>query len=158
MGTNGLLSGQDFPRETQYVDDDLPTDFPAIAPFLADLDTSGGRGQIYYRQDGASDVLSRAAGYIRAGFPSAAFAPTRAVVATWEDVAAYEAVSRDAEPSRQVRARLVGPRRAGGRSGPVRSGPPVMLNGPARLLGSDLGWARCGAAQASASTAHGQVS
>ncbi|KYO47226.1 nidogen-1 [Alligator mississippiensis] len=101
VGTNGLLSGQDFPRETQYVDDDLPTDFPAIAPFLADLDTSGGRGQIYYRQDGASDVLSRAAGYIRAGFPSAAFAPTHAVVATWEDVAAYEAVSRDAEPSRQ---------------------------------------------------------
>ncbi|XP_014375969.1 nidogen-2 [Alligator sinensis] len=46
-------------------------------------------------------VLSRAAGYIRAGFPSTAFAPTRAVVATWEDVGAYEEVSRDAEPSRQ---------------------------------------------------------
>uniref|UniRef100_A0A8C2TH29 Nidogen 2 n=1 Tax=Coturnix japonica TaxID=93934 RepID=A0A8C2TH29_COTJA len=42
VGTNGVISSQDFPGETQYVDDDFPTDFPVIAPFLADLDTSGG--------------------------------------------------------------------------------------------------------------------
>uniref|UniRef100_A0A8V5HCM6 Uncharacterized protein n=1 Tax=Melopsittacus undulatus TaxID=13146 RepID=A0A8V5HCM6_MELUD len=56
VGTNGVISTQDFPRETQYVDDDFPTDFPVIAPFLADLDTSGDRGNIYYRQDNSPDV------------------------------------------------------------------------------------------------------
>uniref|UniRef100_A0A8C4SRN2 Nidogen 2 n=1 Tax=Erpetoichthys calabaricus TaxID=27687 RepID=A0A8C4SRN2_ERPCA len=40
VGTNGIISMQDFPRETQYVDDGFPTEFPVIAPFLADIDTS----------------------------------------------------------------------------------------------------------------------
>ncbi|XP_010215856.1 PREDICTED: nidogen-2 [Tinamus guttatus] len=104
VGTNGVISTQDFPRETQYVDDDFPTDFPAIAPFLADLDTTGSRGNIYYRQDDSSDVLDRAAGYIRAGFPEAAasFAPTNAFLATWEDVGAYEELSPGMEPSKKL--------------------------------------------------------
>ncbi|KAM8808003.1 nidogen-2 [Eudromia elegans] len=104
VGTNGVISTQDFPRETQYVDDDFPTDFPAIAPFLADLDTTGGRGNIYYRQDDSSDVLDRAAGYVRAGFPKAApsFAPTDAFLATWEDVGAYEELPPGTEPSRKL--------------------------------------------------------
>ncbi|XP_062433728.1 nidogen-2 [Rhea pennata] len=103
VGTNGVISTQDFPRETQYVDDDFPTDFPVIAPFLADIDTTGGRGNIYYRQDDSSDVLNQAADYIRAGFPRAAgsFLPTNAFLATWADVGAYEEVSPDTEPSRK---------------------------------------------------------
>ncbi|XP_064367902.1 nidogen-2 [Dromaius novaehollandiae] len=104
VGTNGVISTQDFPRETQYVDDDFPTDFPVIAPFLADIDTTGGRGDVYYRQDDSPDVLSRAADYIRAGFPreAASFRPTNAFLATWEDVGAYEEVSRDTEPSKKL--------------------------------------------------------
>uniref|UniRef100_A0A669QK23 Nidogen 2 n=1 Tax=Phasianus colchicus TaxID=9054 RepID=A0A669QK23_PHACC len=91
VGTNGVISSQDFPGETQYVDDDFPTDFPVIAPFLADLDTSGGRGDIYYRQDHAPSVLEQAAGYVHAGFPSTTgtFVPSSVFVATWEDVGAH---------------------------------------------------------------------
>lgn len=47
--------------EKQYVDDGFPTDFPVVAPFLADLDTSGGRGQIYYRVTETPSVLNRVA-------------------------------------------------------------------------------------------------
>lgn len=47
--------------EKQYVDDGLPTDFPVVAPFLADIDTSGGRGQIYYRVTETPSVLNRVA-------------------------------------------------------------------------------------------------
>ncbi|NXQ19536.1 NID2 protein, partial [Peucedramus taeniatus] len=104
VGTNGVISTQDFPRETQYVDDDFPTDFPVIAPFLADLDTSGDRGNIYYRQDDSRDVLDRAVGYIQAGFPrsAGAFVPTNAFIATWEDVGAYQELSQDTEPSTKL--------------------------------------------------------
>ncbi|XP_075283321.1 nidogen-2 [Opisthocomus hoazin] len=104
VGTNGVISTQDFPRETQYVDDDFPTDFPVIAPFLADLDTSGDRGNIYYRQDDSPDVLDQAAGYIRAGFPRTAgsFVPTDVFIATWEDVGAYQELSQDTEPSEKL--------------------------------------------------------
>ncbi|NXI32223.1 NID2 protein, partial [Sterrhoptilus dennistouni] len=101
VGTNGVISTQDFPRETQYVDDDFPTDFPVIAPFLADLDTSGDRGNIYYRQDDSRDVLDQAVGYIQAGFPRSVgtFVPTNAFVVTWEDVGAYQELSQDPVPS-----------------------------------------------------------
>ncbi|NWT76966.1 NID2 protein, partial [Prunella himalayana] len=104
VGTNGVISTQDFPRETQYVDDDFPTDFPVIAPFLADLDTSGDRGNIFYRQDDSRDVLDRAVGYIQAGFPRSAgtFVPTNAFIATWEDVGAYQELSQDTEPSTKL--------------------------------------------------------
>ncbi|XP_050752742.1 nidogen-2 isoform X1 [Gymnogyps californianus] len=104
VGTNGVISTQDFPRETQYVDDDFPTDFPVIAPFLADLDTSGDRGNIYYRQDDSPDVLDQAAGYIQAGFPrtTSSFIPSNAFIATWEDVGAYQEVSQDTEPSKKL--------------------------------------------------------
>ncbi|XP_006872431.1 PREDICTED: nidogen-2 [Chrysochloris asiatica] len=104
VGTNGIISTQDFPRETQYVDDDFPTDFPAIAPFLADIDTSGGRGRILYREDTSPTVLGLAARYVRAGFPRSAerFAPTHAFLATWEQVGAYEEVRRGAPPSGEL--------------------------------------------------------
>ncbi|XP_061468527.1 nidogen-2 [Rhineura floridana] len=102
VGTNGIISTQDFPRETQYVDDDFPTDFPAVAPFLSDIDTSGGRGKIYYRLDDSREVMERTAQLIQAGFPSAAsFAPHHTFIATWENVGAYEEVAQNSEPSKQ---------------------------------------------------------
>lgn len=59
MGTNGIISAQDLPMEKQYVDDALPADFPVMAPFLADIDTSEGQGQIYYRVTEVPSVLNR---------------------------------------------------------------------------------------------------
>uniref|UniRef100_A0A665TN62 Nidogen 2a (osteonidogen) n=1 Tax=Echeneis naucrates TaxID=173247 RepID=A0A665TN62_ECHNA len=88
VATNGIISAQDLPMEKQYVDDGFPTDFPVVAPFLADIDTSGGQGQIYYRVTETPSVLNRVE--VHRGFPDAKFTPTHAVVATWENVAAYE--------------------------------------------------------------------
>ncbi|XP_029454190.1 nidogen-2 [Rhinatrema bivittatum] len=99
VGTNGIISTQDFPRETQYVDDGFPTDFPAIAPFLSDIDTSNGKGKIYYRQDNSDAVLARAAVEIRRGFPRASFHPTNVFLVTWDSVGAYEEVTRLSAPS-----------------------------------------------------------
>ncbi|XP_077462107.1 uncharacterized protein nid2a isoform X4 [Stigmatopora argus] len=94
VATNGIISAQDLPMEKQYVDDGFPTDFPVVAPFLADMDTSGGRGQIYYRVTETPSVLNRVAQEVHRGFPDAKFTPTHAVVATWENVAAYEEPTR----------------------------------------------------------------
>ncbi|KAI4831464.1 hypothetical protein KUCAC02_001004 [Chaenocephalus aceratus] len=80
VATNGIISGQDLPMEKQYVDDGFPTDFPVVAPFLADIDTSGGRGQIYYRVTETPSVLNRVAQVLHRGFPDAKFTPTHAVV------------------------------------------------------------------------------
>ncbi|XP_047432393.1 nidogen-2 isoform X2 [Mugil cephalus] len=102
VATNGIISAQDLPMEKQYVDDGFPTDFPVVAPFLADIDTSGGRGQIYYRVTETPSVLNRVAQEVHRGFPDAKFTPTHAVVATWENVAAYEEQTRTAGPSNKV--------------------------------------------------------
>uniref|UniRef100_A0A8C6KHZ8 Nidogen 2 n=1 Tax=Nothobranchius furzeri TaxID=105023 RepID=A0A8C6KHZ8_NOTFU len=100
VATNGIISAQDLPMEKQYVDDGFPTDFPVVAPFLADIDTSGGRGHIYYRVTETPSVLNRVE--VRRGFPDAKFAPTHAVVATWENVAAYEDQTQGTELSNKV--------------------------------------------------------
>lgn len=104
VGTNGIISTQDFPRETQYVDDGFPTDFPAIAPFLADIDTSQGRGRILYREDTSPEVLDLAARYVRTSFPRTAsdFTPTHAFLATWEQVGAYQEPRLGMQPSGEV--------------------------------------------------------
>nr|XP_029136402.1 nidogen-2 isoform X2 [Labrus bergylta] len=102
VATNGIISAQDLPMEKQYVDDGFPTDFPAVAPFLADVDTSGGRGQIYYRVTETPSVLNKVAQEVHRGFPDSKFTPTHVVVATWENVAAYEEQSRHTGPSNKV--------------------------------------------------------
>ncbi|XP_028830877.1 nidogen-2 [Denticeps clupeoides] len=99
VATNGIISTQDLPMEKQYVDDGFPTDFPVIAPFLADLDTSGGQGEIYYRQTESPGILNRVASEVNQGFPDARFNPTHAFIATWDNVGAYEEASRHAGPS-----------------------------------------------------------
>uniref|UniRef100_I3K1N7 Nidogen 2 n=1 Tax=Oreochromis niloticus TaxID=8128 RepID=I3K1N7_ORENI len=100
VATNGIISAQDLPMEKQYVDDGFPTDFPAVAPFLADIDTSGGRGQIYYRVTETPSVLNRVE--VQRGFPDAKFTPTHAVVATWENVPAYEEQTRPPSPPNKI--------------------------------------------------------
>ncbi|KAM4690530.1 nidogen-2 [Rhinophrynus dorsalis] len=99
VGTNGIISTQDFPRETQYVDDVFPTDFPVIAAFLSDIDTSNGKGKIYYRQDNSEELLNHAAEQVHRGFPEAAFTPSNTFLVTWENVGAYEEVTRHSAPS-----------------------------------------------------------
>ncbi|XP_072125175.1 nidogen-2 isoform X11 [Mobula birostris] len=99
VGTNGIISLQDLPRETQYVDDGFPFDFPVIAPYLSDIDTSRGRGRIYYREDNSSDTLDRAGQEIRRAFPQSSVTPTNTFIATWENVAPYEEVTRSTPSS-----------------------------------------------------------
>ncbi|KAL0969852.1 hypothetical protein UPYG_G00233220 [Umbra pygmaea] len=96
VATNGIISAQDLPMEKQYVDDGFPTDFPVIAPFLADLDTSKEKGGIYYRVTESPALLNRVAQEVQRGFPNSRFMPTHAVIATWENVGAYEEVTRAA--------------------------------------------------------------
>lgn len=89
--------------EKQYVDDGFPTEFPVIAPFLADIDTSNGNGAIYYRQTESPSILNRVAAEVQKGFPDTQFTPTHTIIATWENVAAYKEVTRTSESPRQVR-------------------------------------------------------
>ncbi|TRY83481.1 hypothetical protein DNTS_016221 [Danionella cerebrum] len=102
VATNGIISTQDLPMEKQYVDDGFPTDFPVIAPFLADIDTSKGRGSIFYRQTESPVVLKRAEADVKRGFPDATFTPSHAFIATWENVSAYEEETRSASLSGRV--------------------------------------------------------
>ncbi|KAK7142627.1 hypothetical protein R3I94_012093 [Phoxinus phoxinus] len=102
VATNGIISTQDLPMEKQYVDDGFPTDFPVIAPFLADIDTSKGKGSIFYRQTESPTVLKRAEADVRRGFPDATFTPTHAFIATWENVSAYEELTRSSGPSNRI--------------------------------------------------------
>lgn len=108
VATNGIISPHDLPMEKQYVDDEFPTEFPVIAPFLADIDTSNGKGAIYYRLTESPSVLNRIAAEIQKGFPNTRFTPTHAIIATWENVAAYKEVTRTSESDRQVRKNLLG--------------------------------------------------
>lgn len=66
-----------------------------MAPFLADLDTTGGRGKVYYREDTSPSVTQQAAECVQRGFPEVSFQPTSVVVVTWESVAPYQGPSED---------------------------------------------------------------
>lgn len=70
----------------------FPISFGAIAPFMADLDTTDERGNVYYREDSSSDVLQLASDYIKRGFPETTFDPSSVVIVTWKLVAPYQAL------------------------------------------------------------------
>lgn len=73
----------------------FPPTFGAVAPFLADLDTTGGLGKVYYREDLSPSVTQLAADSVQRGFPEVSFQPNSVVVATWESVAPYQGPSQD---------------------------------------------------------------
>lgn len=73
----------------------FPVSFGAIAPFMADLDTTDGHGNVYYREDASSDVLQLASDYIKRGFPETTFDPSSVVIVTWKLVAPYQAPGED---------------------------------------------------------------
>ncbi|XP_053155988.1 nidogen-1 isoform X2 [Hemicordylus capensis] len=92
--TNGIIAVSEPSREDDYLGQ-FPLSFGGIAPFYADLDTTGGHGKVYYREDSSPDVLHLAAKYIQRGFPETAFDPSSAVVVTWDSVAPYAGAGED---------------------------------------------------------------
>uniref|UniRef100_A0A4W3J161 Nidogen 1 n=1 Tax=Callorhinchus milii TaxID=7868 RepID=A0A4W3J161_CALMI len=97
VGTNGILTLDKPPREVDYVDL-FPPRFGAIAPFLADLDTSDALGKIFYRQDSTPYTLQRIALMVNQGFHQLSFIPENAFIATWEDVRAYKDLQQGDQP------------------------------------------------------------
>uniref|UniRef100_A0A8C9G8E6 Nidogen 1 n=1 Tax=Pavo cristatus TaxID=9049 RepID=A0A8C9G8E6_PAVCR len=94
VATNGIIAVNEPKNEEKYLGQ-FPVSFGAIAPFMADLDTTDGRGNVYYREDSSSDVLQLASDYIKGGFPETAFDPSSVVIVTWKLVAPYQGSGED---------------------------------------------------------------
>ncbi|XP_023600325.1 nidogen-1 [Myotis lucifugus] len=92
--TNGLIATSEPPAAESHPGLFPPT-FGAVAPFLADLDTTDGLGKVYYREDSSPAVTRLAAECVQRGFPGVSFQPASAVVVTWESVAPYRGPSED---------------------------------------------------------------
>ncbi|XP_077024533.1 nidogen-1 [Tamandua tetradactyla] len=92
--TNGIIAMSEPPAE-EFHPGLFPPTFGAVAPFLADLDTTDGFGKVYYREDLSPSVTQLAAEYVQRGFPGVSFQPSGVVVVTWESVAPYQGPSRD---------------------------------------------------------------
>ncbi|ETE69401.1 Nidogen-1, partial [Ophiophagus hannah] len=93
--TNGIIAVSKPLREDDYLGQ-FPLSFGGLAPFYADLDTTGGRGNVYYRKDSSPEILQLAAKYIKRGFPNTTFDPESVVIVTWDSVAPYVGSSQDA--------------------------------------------------------------
>lgn len=87
VNSNGVVSFEtDVPN---YANVPLPLNFPMIAAFYADVDTTG-TGRIFYRESQDVSDLQRASSDIRnhfAGFPE--FEASSIFVVTWENVGYY---------------------------------------------------------------------
>uniref|UniRef100_A0A6J0T6Z0 Nidogen-1 n=1 Tax=Pogona vitticeps TaxID=103695 RepID=A0A6J0T6Z0_9SAUR len=92
--TNGIIAVSEPSREEDYLGQ-FPLSFGGIAPFHADLDTTGGQGRVYYREDSSPDILQLAAKYIKKGFPESSFDPSSVVIVTWDSVAPYAGPGED---------------------------------------------------------------
>uniref|UniRef100_A0A8C6VA94 Nidogen 1 n=1 Tax=Naja naja TaxID=35670 RepID=A0A8C6VA94_NAJNA len=93
--TNGIIAVSKPLREDDYLGQ-FPLSFGGLAPFYADLDTTGGRGNVYYRKDSSPEIVQLAAKYIKRGFPNTTFDPESVVIVTWDSVAPYVGSSQDA--------------------------------------------------------------
>ncbi|XP_066238939.1 nidogen-1 isoform X1 [Saccopteryx leptura] len=92
--TNGLIAMSEPPVKESHPGLFPPT-FGAVAPFLADLDTTDGLGKVYYREDLSLSITQLAADCVQRGFPEVSFHPRSVVVVTWESVAPYQGLSED---------------------------------------------------------------
>ncbi|XP_028337208.1 nidogen-1 [Physeter macrocephalus] len=92
--TNGIIAMSEPPAKESHPGLFPPT-FGAVAPFLADLDTTDGLGKVYYREDLSTSVTQLAAECVQRGFPEVSFKPSSVVVVTWESVAPYQGPSKD---------------------------------------------------------------
>uniref|UniRef100_A0A5F5PU89 Nidogen 1 n=1 Tax=Equus caballus TaxID=9796 RepID=A0A5F5PU89_HORSE len=92
--TNGIIATSEPPAKESHPGLFPPT-FGAVAPFLADLDTTDGLGKVYYREDLSPSVTQLAAECVQRGFPEVSFQPSSVVVVTWDSVAPYQGPSKD---------------------------------------------------------------
>lgn len=92
--TNGIIAMSEPPAKESHPGL-FPPSFGAVAPFLADLDTSDGLGKVYYREDLSPSIMQLAAECVQRGFPEVSFQPSSVVVVTWESVAAYQGPNQD---------------------------------------------------------------
>ena len=93
VNTNGALS---FTTSiSEYTDDQFPTDtgYKTIAPFWADVDTTG-IGNVTYRVTTDADLLRRANDHVRRGFPDKTFSSNYLFIATWDHVGFWDAQTR----------------------------------------------------------------
>lgn len=86
--TNGIIALSEPPAGELHPGT-FPPSFGSVAPFLADLDTTDGLGNVYYREDLSPSVIQMAAEFVQRGFPEVPFQPISVVVVTWESVAPY---------------------------------------------------------------------
>lgn len=106
VNTNGLVAAAKPPAEEEYLGK-MPASFKMIAALLGDLDTSDGKGKVYYRKDSSPAVLSQAAEHIRRAFPrDDGVDPTRAFIVTWENMAAKGTSGRGDGLDTKVRDRI----------------------------------------------------
>ncbi|KAM7322614.1 hypothetical protein ACRRTK_018119 [Alexandromys fortis] len=91
--TNGIIAMSEPPARESHPGT-FPPSFGSVAPFLADLDTTDGLGNVYYREDLSPSIMQMAAEYVQRGFPDVTFQPTSVVVVTWESMAPYGGPSR----------------------------------------------------------------
>lgn len=92
--TNGLIATSEPPAKEAHPGLFPPT-FGAVAPFLADLDTTDGLGKVYYREDVSPSTTQLAMECVQRGFPEVTFKPSSVVVVTWENVAPYQGPGKD---------------------------------------------------------------
>uniref|UniRef100_G1U3Q6 Nidogen 1 n=1 Tax=Oryctolagus cuniculus TaxID=9986 RepID=G1U3Q6_RABIT len=92
--TNGIIAMSEPPAKESHPGL-FPPSFGAVAPFLADLDTTDGLGKVYYREDLSPSIMQLAAECVQRGFPEVSFQPSSVVVVTWESVAAYQGPNQD---------------------------------------------------------------
>lgn len=122
VSTNGLIAMSEPPAGESHPGLFPPT-FGAVAPFLADLDTTDGLGKVYYREDLSPSVAQLAADHVQRGFPDVPFQPSGVVVVTWESVAPYrgpgEDPAQEGEVSTHPGAGARGPRVGSALFGPV---------------------------------------
>ncbi|XP_052441741.1 nidogen-2 [Carassius gibelio] len=90
VSTNGFLSLQPPPGESQYLRKMFPLSFSAIAPFLTNISSGRGKGSVFYRAEESLDVLIRASEMVQQGFTDSAFKSSHTVIATWDNVACEE--------------------------------------------------------------------
>ncbi|KAE8752468.1 hypothetical protein FOCC_FOCC000590 [Frankliniella occidentalis] len=83
VNVNGLLSFlTDIP---QFLNLPFPLEYPVIAPFYANVDTSVS-GTVYFHESESVEDLQRASERVRRSFSASTFQPTAVFVATWERV------------------------------------------------------------------------
>uniref|UniRef100_A0A8C3X9Y6 Nidogen 1 n=1 Tax=Catagonus wagneri TaxID=51154 RepID=A0A8C3X9Y6_9CETA len=92
--TNGLIATSEPPAKEAHPGLFPPT-FGAVAPFLADLDTTDGLGKVYYREDVSPSATQLATECVQRGFPEVTFKPSSVVVVTWDNVAPYQGPGKD---------------------------------------------------------------